>query len=333
MHRIFLLALITAITSAAEPLRVCATVPDLGDLARAVGGDDVQVTVFARGGDDPHFVDPRPSFAKSLARADLVVSVGLQLEIGWLPVVVTQSRNPRLAPGQPAWFEAATAVTVLDRPVGEVDRSHGDVHPGGNPHFLSDPVRGVQVAHALAERFGELAPACKAACTARYRSFAMAVAIRLLGASAVRRAGDEAIITALEHDTVESVIGDGADLGGWLGAARPLHGIAVVADHDLWPYLAKRLGFRVCAYLEPLPGIPPTTAHLVDVISVAGGSGAKLIVSSPYFDPRHARFVSEHTGLPVVILAHQAGSLEDAPDWLEAIDHNVHALTAVVKAP
>ena len=197
LPRSLLLALLVAVAGAAEPLHVCATTTDLGDLVRAVGGEDVAVTVFARGGDDPHFVEPRPSFAKALAGAELVVSVGMELELGWLPTVLTQARNPRLAPGQPGSFAASSAIVPLGLPSGPVDRSQGHVHAGGNPHFLSDPVCGVQVAKALSARLGQLRPDLAAACETRYRSFTLHVARQLLGPALVQRVGDNRVVTAL----------------------------------------------------------------------------------------------------------------------------------------
>lgn len=327
--RILMLILISAsFLTATEPLRVCVTIPDLGDLARSVGGDAVVVTTFARGGDDPHFVDPRPSFAKALSRADLVVSVGLELEVGWLPVVLKQAHNPTLAADRPGWFEAAHAITVLGIPSGTVDRSHGDVHGGGNPHFLTDPVRGVQVAKAIARRFGELRPEIAEAVAGHYRAFAIDVAKRLVGEAAIQRVGDNAAIQALENDTMPTLIGDGNDLGGWLGLMKPVAGAAVIADHNLWPYLAQRFGLRVVAYLEPKPGIPPTTAHLAEIIQIAKSGDVKGIITVPYFDSQYAVFVARETGLPVIPLAHQVGALPDAADWLTLIDRNIRALSA-----
>ena len=319
---------------AAEPLRVCATIPDLGDLVRAVGGEEVAVTVFARGSDDPHFVDPSPGFAKALARADLVVSVGLVLEMSWLSVVVTQSRNPRLAVGRPGWFESSSAIRplgVVERPVDDGHghahgRAGGDVHSAGNPHFLSDPVCGVQVAKALAVRLGQLAPERAAIFLAQQRAFALLVAKRLLGEALVARAGETAVVSALERDDLAGVIGDGADLAGWLGLLKPVQGSPVVADHDLWPYFSRRFGLTVAAFLEPKPGIPASTRHLAKVVELMRARGVRAILTVPYADPRHATFVSQQTGLPVVMLAHQAGSLPDASSWLETVDRNVRVL-------
>jgi ABC-type Zn uptake system ZnuABC Zn-binding protein ZnuA len=324
------LALLAPQMEAVEPLRICCSVPDLGDIAKAVGGEAVEVTTFARGGDDPHFVEPRPGFAKALSRADLVVSVGLELEIGWLPVVVTQARNPRLASGQPGWFEAASAITVLGLPNGVIDRSHGDVHPGGNPHFFCDPVCGVQVAKALARRMGELRPESATVFVGNYRVFALEVARHLVGAAAVTRAGEVVTIDSLEQDALSRLIGDGKDLGGWLGLLRPAAGARLIADHDLWPYFSRRFSLTVVGFLEPRPGVPPTTSHLTEVIKLAKETGVRAIITVPYFDPRSAAFVAKETGLPVVALAHQPGSITEAQGWLGMIDYNVHALATAL---
>jgi zinc/manganese transport system substrate-binding protein len=330
LHPIALMFAVVAL-AAAEPLRVCATVSDLGDLARAVGGPAIEVTVFARGGDDPHFVEPRPGFAKALARADLVASIGLELEIGWLPVVLGQARNPRLARGQPGWFEAAGAVALLGVPQGPVDRSRGDVHAGGNPHFLIDPVRGVQVARALAGRFGELRPELAAPSLARWRAFALEVGRRLLGPALVERVGEAAVVEALAGDGVARLAAEASDLGGWLGALRPFAGARLVADHDLWPYLSERFALPVAGFLEPMPGVAPTTAHLATVVDLVRTSQVRAVITAPYFDPRHAAFVSQAARVPVIPLAHQSGATEDAPDWLAMIDRNVRALAAGLK--
>ena len=327
-----LLALVAAVACAAEPLHVCATTTDLGDLVRAVGGEDIAVTVFARGGDDPHFVEPRPSFAKALSRADLVVSVGMELEIGWLPTVITQSRNPRLAPGQTGSFEASSAIVPMGLPTGPIDRSHGHVHAGGNPHFLSDPVCGVQVAKALTARLGQLRPDFAAACTTRYRTFALEVARRLLGPALVKRVGDDRMVTALETDALQLLIGDGADLAGWLGRLRPASGILLIADHDMWPYLARRFGLRIVGYLEPKPGVPPTPRYLGELVEQAKNLGVKAIITVPYFDRRSSSFVGEQVGIPVVVLAHQVGATAEATDWLTMIGVNVEHLAGALNA-
>jgi len=288
--------------------------------------------VYKRQGDDPHFVEPRPSFSKALSRADLVVSIGMELEIGWLPTVVTQARNPRLATGQPGYFEASSAIVPMGIASGPIDRSHGHIHTAGNPHFLSDPVCGVQVAKSLAARLGQLRPEIAARCTTRYRTFAVEVARRLLGSAVVQRIGDERMVTALEGDLLQPLIGDGADLGGWLARLRPSAGAKLIADHDLWPYLTRRFDLQVVGYLEPKPGLPPTPRHLRDLVKQAKTQGVKAIITVPYFDRRSAGFVAEQVGIPLVILAHQVGATTEATDWLAMIEANVEHLAGALTA-
>jgi zinc/manganese transport system substrate-binding protein len=306
MRRVLLCLAALAIAAAGE-VRVCCTVPDLGDLVRRIGGDQVRVTTFVRGGEDPHHLDARPSFIAALARADLLVEVGCELEVGWLPAVVDQARNPRLRPGSPGRLTAANHVRLLGIPDRPIDRSAGDVHAAGNPHFLTDPVRGLQVARAIAVRLGELV-GTPDPFLARTDALEREVLAKLCGDTLA--AGDRAaLIARLAAGEVP------ADAGGWLARLAPLRGAVLVADHDLWPYLGERYGLRISLFLEAKPGVPPTQAHLASVISAATAAPARAIITVPYFDPRHATFVATATGLPVLRLPHQVGATDAATDW------------------
>jgi zinc/manganese transport system substrate-binding protein len=323
----FPLALLAAVLSvmplvAAEPLRICATVPDLGDLARQVGGDQVAVTVFCRGGDDPHFVEARPSFSTALSRADLLLVVGLELEIGWVPVLQEQARNPRVLTGGTGHFDASTVVDKLGIPSPDTDRSHGDVHAGGNPHYLSDPRNGLLVARALRDRLSTLDPSRRERFHANWRTFSTRLAVALFGDAIGRALDPEEIPARIVQETAST----STDSGGWFAELREVRGSAVIADHDLWPYLAHRFGFTVVGFLEPKPGIPPTTAHLAALIEHMRRTNARAILTVPYFQPRHARLVAERTGAQIVPLAHQVGALPGADDYLALIAHNVAAL-------
>jgi ABC-type Zn uptake system ZnuABC Zn-binding protein ZnuA len=307
---------------AAEPLRICATVPDLGDLVRHVGGDQVVVTVFCRGGDDPHYVEARPSFTRALARADLLVVIGLELEIGWVPVLQEQSRNPRVLVGGAGYFDASTAVDKLGIPPPDADRSHGDVHAGGNPHYLSDPLNGLLVARALRDRLSTLAPTRREQFHANWRAFSTRLAVALFGETIAHSLDPEDVPARIAQETTTA----SADIGGWFADLREVRGTAVIADHDLWPYLAHRFGFAVVGFLEPKPGISPTTAHLAALIEHMRNTNARAILTVPYFQPRHAKLVAERTGAAIVPLAHQVGALPGTDDYVALIAHNVAAL-------
>lgn len=323
MSRILVLVIscLVALT-AAEPLRVCATTPDLGDLARLIGGADVEITTFARGGDDPHFVEARPSFTKALARADLLVVVGLELEIGWVPVLQEQARNPRVLTGGPGYVDASSVITKLGIPAHDTTRAHGDVHAGGNPHYLSDPANGLRVARLLADRLIGLAPERRERIERNWEDFAKRMANALFGDE--RGAGIPAaeVIAAIERETSQPSPG----VGGWFGRLRAHAGALVVTDHDLWPYVAQRFGFSIVAFLEPKPGISPTTSHLTKVMEQMKAGRVRAILTSPYFDPRYARLVATQTGAVIIPLAHQVGALPGTGDYLTTIGHNVAAL-------
>ena len=326
MKRAIALALLCMLSiggaARAEPLRVAATTPDLASLVESVGGDAVEVTFFVRGGQDPHFVEARPSFIRVLSRSDLFVRVGLQLEAGWVPALVRSARNGRILPGAPGNLDASTVIPRLGVIGGIVDRSMGDVHAEGNPHYLVDPLNGIRVARAIRDRLVELRPELEEPFRANTAVFEEALLSRLVGEAWVADYGAAALAEAM----LAGARPDGADksrIGGWLGAMRPHRGRAVVADHDLWPYFAERFGIKVAAFLEPLPGITPTTKHLAEVVRLMQAKEIRVILSASYFHPRYARKVAKATGARVVEMANQVGARDGVDDYLEMIDWNV----------
>jgi ABC-type Zn uptake system ZnuABC Zn-binding protein ZnuA len=315
-----LLAVLAAAPAFAEPLRVVTTVTDLADLVRRVGGDEVTVESLVRGPQDPHFVDPRPTFVKRLHEADLYVVMGLSLEVGWSPVLLQSARNARIRPGGDGYVDASRAITPLEVPAGTVDRSQGDVHAGGNPHYLSDPLNGLRVAKLLAERLSAARPGAAATFAANAAAFERALLERLAGPELAARMPADELVAAIEGNRLD------ARAGGWLGQLAQARGVRAVQDHQLWPYFARRFGLELIGQLEPLPGIAPTTAHLTEVVEQVRAQGVKLLLASPYFDPRHAATVADRTGIPVVTLAHQTGALPGADDYLSTVDLNVRAV-------
>jgi ABC-type Zn uptake system ZnuABC Zn-binding protein ZnuA len=312
--------LVLAAPAVAEPLRVVTSVTDLADLARRVGGDAVAVESLVRGPQDPHFVDPRPTFVRRLHEADLYVEMGLSLEIGWSPVLLQSARNPRIRPGGPGYVDASRAVAPLEVPAGAVDRSQGDVHVGGNPHYLSDPLNGLRVARLLAERLAAARPDAAATFAANAAAFERALLERLVGPELAARLPADELVAAIEAGRLD------APPGGWLGQLAGARGVRAVQDHRLWPYFARRFGLELVGQLEPIPGIAPTTAHLTEVVELVRARGVRVLLASPYFDPRHAATVADRTGIPVVTLAHQTGALPGADDYLSTVDRNVRAV-------
>jgi zinc/manganese transport system substrate-binding protein len=314
---------------AIEPLRVCATTPNLGSLVRTLGGGRVEVTVLCRPGEDPHFVEARPSHVKALHQAELFVEVGLELEVGWAPVLLQRARNPAIAEATRGRFTAAAFVAPLGVPTTPTDRSHGDVHARGNPHFLLDPVRGLAVARALAERLALLRPDDAAAFAANLAGLRRRIAELLVGEELAGKYDIEKLAVLWQHERLVAFLqeqGEADELGGHWAAFARHRGAQVVAEHDAWTYLLDQTGLRALAFLEPLPGIPPTTAHLRSVVEQMRATGVRTLLTTPYYDPRHADFLVANAGARVARMAHQTGSLPGTDDWPALCDHNLRAL-------
>jgi ABC-type Zn uptake system ZnuABC Zn-binding protein ZnuA len=317
-----------------EPLRICATTPDLGSIAREIGGDRASVTVFARGVDDPHFVEAKPAFIKAASQAELFVVTGMELESGWAPPILQSSRNAAIQVGQRGYLDASAAIAPLERPSGVVDRSMGDVHAAGNPHYLLDPVNGLRVARLLADRLGSIRTADKPYFDGRFDSFRARLCAGLVGEELAQKYDAEKLARLAEAGKLLSFLKsqeDDARLSGWLGDLSPYYGSKAVADHNLWPYFAKRYGIEVVAFLEPKPGIPPTTKHLQEVVQSMQDQKIRVILSSPYFDPHHVAFVADRAGARVVGLAHLPGSRPGTDDYVAMCDYNAKQLAAGLK--
>lgn len=330
---IALALLVLAARTEAAPLTVCAATPDLGSLVEAVGGDDVRLTVFAKGSEDPHYIEARPSFVKAASDADLLVVTGLDLDVGWLPAVLQQANNPRILPGAPGHLVAATAIVPLEVPGGTVDRSMGDVHAYGNPHYLLDPLNGLRVAALLRDRLGALRRERRGAFQQRYDDFRQQLGVALLGEALARTYDFEKLAQLADYDRLDRFLeeqGAAALVGGWLGAMRPHRGARAVDDHAMWPYFARRFGLDIVGHMEPRPGIPPTTKHLAQLVELMRAQQVRLIMASAYYDPRHARFLAEQTGARIAFLANQVGARPGADAYLSMIDYNVRQVVAAL---
>lgn len=322
--------------AAAGELRVFATTTDLGDIVRQVGGDRVSVVEMVKGREDAHFAEARPSFIKELSQADLFVKVGLELEVGYVPQLLDNARNPRVLPGGAGFVDASSAIVPLDIPAGAVDRSMGDVHAYGSPHYMLDPVRAYEVARLVCAKLAELRTADAAYFTGRLENFRSRLATAMAGDRLAGKYDAFKLALLAEQGGLAAFLdqqGDRAALGGWLGAMLPLHGTRVVDDHAMWSYFARRFGLVVVDHLEPKPGIPPTTAHLKKVIDRMKAEGVRAVLASPYYDPRHAAFVAGATGAKVLDLAHQVGGRDGTDTYIAMIDSNVRTTASALSMP
>ena len=290
---IALLALLTMVTRTAAAqgkLNVVATTEDLGAIAREVAGDRAEVESIARGYQDPHFVEAKPSFILKLQRADLLVVVGRELEIGWLPPLVQQSRNAKVQPGATGYLDASLQARILDIPQGQVTRAMGDVHPQGNPHYWLDPENGKVIARAIAGKLSELRPADKAYFEQRLTDFSRRV------------------------DEAEK---------GWLATLAPFKGLKVVTYHRSYTNFADRFGLEVIGYVEPRPGIPPTPQHTLDLVNEMNKQNVKLILVEPYFDLKTPNAIARQTGGQVVVMPPSVGGTKEVPDYFKLFDNAV----------
>jgi zinc/manganese transport system substrate-binding protein len=291
-----------ALLAVAPPVRaavnVVATTEDLADIAREVGGDRVKVEAMAKGYQDPHFVEAKPSFILKLAKADLLVVVGRELEIGWLPPLVQQSRNAKIQVGADGYLDASLTAKILEIPTGQITRAMGDVHPLGNPHYWLDPDNGRRVAKAILEKLTRMAPADGTYFASRYADF------------------DKRLAEGEKR---------------WDAMMAPYKGLKVVTYHRSWPNFAERFGLDVIGYVEPRPGIPPSPGHTIDLIKEMKHQNVKILLVEPYFDLKTPNSIGRETGAKVLVMPPSVGGVKEITDYLKLFDYDLGRLVAAIK--
>jgi zinc/manganese transport system substrate-binding protein len=304
LHSLLSVALLIAIplamagsSLAASKLNVVTATQDPAAITREIGGDHVNVDSIAKGYQDPHFVEPKPSFLLKLMKADLLEVVGLELEIGWLPPLITQSRNAKIQVGANGYLDLSRYCEILEIPTGQVTRAMGDVHPLGNPHYWLDPENGRRMAKAIQQKLAELRPE-----DAAY--------------FAQREADFERRLTESEKK--------------WQAAMAPYRGRKVITYHRSWPNFAKVFGLDVVDYVEPKPGIPPTPSHTLELINLMKREGIKLILVEPYFDLRTPNSIVGAVGGQVLVLMPSVGGVKEVNDYFQLFDYDINLLTAAL---
>src|SRR5438045_3913485 len=283
--------------SAQAKINVVATLPDLGSLAREIGGDNVSVTVLAKPTEDPHFVDARPSFVVALRSTDVLIDGGAELELGWLPPLLHNASNAKLDIDKPGRVQASQGVRLMNVPA-NVTRAAGDVHALGNPHFGVDPIIAKAIEQHIAQSFSLIDPANAAAYDANYKKFEAAINARLQQ---------------------------------WGAALLPFKGQHIAAYHDSWPYFGHRFGLEIDIFLEPKPGIPPSPSHLAEVIAQMKAQKIKAIIVEPYHDRKIAERVASATDARVVDCAQYPGALPNTDTYIKLNDPLVSRLAAALK--
>jgi ABC-type Zn uptake system ZnuABC Zn-binding protein ZnuA len=290
---VLMLAAAMLLSRAQAKLNVIVSTPDLAAIAHEVGGNNVEITTLAKPTEDPHFVDAKPSFILKLSRADVLIEGGAELEIGWLPALIDQCRNTKLAPGSPAHVAANKGVTMLEVP-STLDRSKGDIHAAGNPHYLVDPVNAKYAAENIAAAFETLDPKSAEAYKANLKRFS---------------------------DTID------AKLPEWMKKMEPYKGQQIVAYHNSWIYFGNRFGLNIDLYLEPKPGVPPTPTHLAEVITRMRADKVHVIIVDPYLNRRTAETVAAKTDATVVDVTQFPGGVKGTEGgYVQLMDYLVNSV-------
>ena len=295
--RKFTLALAAALTVASTPagaqLKVVTSTTDLYDIAQAVGGSRIKATHIGEGYQDPHFIEAKPSFVLQLRNADVWAFVGLDLEIGWMPLLLDGARNPRVKFGGSGYLDVSRAMPVMDVPQGNVDRSMGDVHPLGNPHYWLDPENGRRIARLFKDKFTQLDRAHAADYDRNEKAF-------------------EARLNAAEK--------------AWQPQLAQIKGKSIIAYHTSWRYFAAYTGAKIVAFMEPKPGVPPSPSHVYEVIRDAKQAGAKVVVQEPFYERKMSDLVAKQLGGTVLVIPPSVGGVKGATDYITLMKSDIEAL-------
>src|SRR4029453_5572830 len=301
--RTTILALVMALLAglpaqAQSKVNVITTTEDLAAIAREVGGDRITVESIARGYQDPHFVEAKPSFILKLQKADILVAIGRELEIGWLPPLIQQSRNAKVQVGGNGYVDASLNARILEIPQGQITRAMGDVHPLGNPHYWLDPENGKAIAREIADKLSQLQPNDRAYFQQRMDDFT----------SRLTEAGKR-----------------------WASMMAPFKGTKVVTYHRSFPNFAERFGLDVIGYVEPRPGIPPSPQHTLDLINEMKRQNVKLVLVEPYFDLKTPNSIGRETGAEVLVMPPSVGGVKEVTDYFKLFDYDINLLVEAIK--
>ena len=292
------LMLAPGVARAQGKLNVMTTTEDLASIAREIAGDHATVESISRGYQDPHFVEAKPSFILKLQKADVLVLVGRELEIGWLPPLIQQSRNSKIQVGAAGYLDASLQASILEVPTTQVTRALGDVHPLGNPHYWMDPENGKRVGKEIADKLSELRPGDKAFFQQRLTDFTTRL------------------------DAAEKR---------WLGLMAPYKGTKVVTYHRSFPNFAERFGLDIVGFVEPKPGIPPSPQHTLDLINEMKRMGVKIVLVEPYFDLKTPNAIGRDTGAQVLVMPPSVGGVKEITDYFTLFDYDIKLFVDAIR--
>ena len=305
MKRILVLMLlflsaVSSLYAESPKIKILTTTEDLKSIAEYIGGDKVVVDSLARGYQDPHHLEAKPSFMMKAKSADLFIRIGLDLEIGYEGLIIDGSRNQKIRTGQPGHLDASEEISPLELPIAKVDSSMGDIHPMGNPHYWLDPENAKIIARNIANRLSELFPQNREYFSKNLESFDKKIDNKMIK---------------------------------WKEKMAPFKGKKITVYHRSWPYFADRFGLVVACELEPKPGIPPSPGHLKDVIDIMNRDDIKVILMEVFYDEKSAQFVAAKTGAKVIVVPNSVGGTKEAKDYFSLIDTIVDRLALGLRSP
>lgn len=304
-------------------IQILTSVTDLRDIATRVGGERVEVNSLLKGPEDPHFIDAKPSFYILANKADIFIKNGMSLEVGYESVILTESRNPKIQAGADGHVDASVNIEKLDVPAGQVDRSQGDVHPDGNPHYLLDPMNSKRVAKSIRDALIKKNSAAKAEFESRCDDFCKKIDEAMFGEKLLKRFSADTLADLLASGKLaEFLKGRNAkdDLGGWAAKMIEFSGKPVVVYHKNLLYFTHRFNLEEAVALEPKPGVQPSAAHLLKVIETVKSRRIKAVFHTIFQPPQAVDRVCEATGAKKVLFPHQVNSLENTGDYFKLID-------------
>ena len=294
---IVLLSCLTVPQFVSATIKVVTTTQDTKSITELIGGNKVDVFGIATGYQNPHFVDPKPSYIIKLSNADLYVTLGLDLETGWSPSLLSSSRNPKIQKGNPGYVDASVGVALMQVP-SSINRSEGDIHIFGNPHYWLDPLNGKIIARNICNGLERVSPENKLFFEANLKLF---------------------------NETIDQ------KMKAWNEQIAKYKGTKVIAYHNEWCYFENRFGLQIVDFLEPKPGIPPTPSQLVKIIGEVKSNAIRIIISSPYFTTSSSDVVAKQTGAKVLTLATSVGAFETVKNYYDVFDYNIAQLLGVLK--
>ncbi|HEV3139377.1 MAG TPA: metal ABC transporter substrate-binding protein [Vicinamibacterales bacterium] len=292
------LAASSAPAFAQSKLNVITATEDLASIGREIGGDRISIESIAKGYQDPHFVEAKPSFILKLQKADVLIVVGRELEIGWLPPLIQQSRNGKIQPGADGYLDASLKAQILELPTTQVTRAMGDVHPQGNPHYWLEPENGKIIGREISDKFSALRPNDRAYFEQRLADFTSRL------------------------DAAEKR---------WLATMAPYKGTKIVTYHRSFPNFAERFGLDIVGYVEPKPGIPPTPQHTLDLINEMKRQNIKLVLVEPYFDLKTPNAIGRETGAQVIVVPPSVGGVKEVTDYFKLFDYDINLIVDAIK--